>query len=167
MTSIERSAGVPVKIGGIGAVVGSGHHGIGELDAVISHAADLLHERFQLPITIRFNSDRESGGAWLKTHERDRIGANAEIGISAEIITQRRADVIEEMRERHNEDWYPNMPPVGTITVTAYLSARVSVYPDLLNDERYVTLPVPSVEDALTLVSAAADLSRVDFEKEA
>lgn len=166
MSTIERSPGVPVSVGVIGAMVGRGT-GLPTLDPVVANAANLLHERFEMPVTIRFNSDGESGGAWLKTHERDRIGANAEIGISAEIITQRRVDVIEDMRKRHNEDWWPNMPPVGTILIYAYLSARVGLYPDLFHGERYVMLPVRTAEDALTLVSAAADLSLVDFESEA
>lgn len=76
-----RSPGIPI---GLGLTAGGGRTGsTAPLDAAVTAAADALSDRYPgCPITIRFNSDRRSGGAWLQTATIDRIGANAEIGIT-------------------------------------------------------------------------------------
>lgn len=82
MTPIERSPGLPIH--GSGLRAGGGERGLTEsLDQVAQHAAEALSELYGgAPVTIRFNSDRLSGGAWLKTVEPDYIGGNAEVGIN-------------------------------------------------------------------------------------
>jgi hypothetical protein len=78
---IERSTGTPI---GGGLVAGGGYRGCSaELDAVVCEAASALAEAYGADIEIRFNSDRESGGAWLKTAD----GNNARTGICAALVT--------------------------------------------------------------------------------
>lgn len=83
MNRIERSPGLPISASGLRA--GGGEHGATEtLDSLVQEAAEALSDLYgHAPVTIRFNSDRRSGGAWLKTAEPDYIGGNAEVGITA------------------------------------------------------------------------------------
>jgi hypothetical protein len=85
--SIERSAGTPVVHGGIlHGMVGGGYSGCtAELDAVVMQAAGCLAASYAADIEIRYNSDRESGGAWVKTAD----GRNVNVGICASLVTAR------------------------------------------------------------------------------
>jgi hypothetical protein len=83
-TTITRSTGTPIA--GSGLVAGGGYRGItDELDAVVREAAGALAQAYGRDIEIRFNSDRESGGAWLVTPD----GRNACVGICASLVTAR------------------------------------------------------------------------------
>ena len=85
MTTITRSAGIAVP--GTGFVAGGGMTGATqELDAAIQAAAEALRRQYPRDVSIRFNSDRKSGGAWLVTHPVDTFGTNTEIGICAGYI---------------------------------------------------------------------------------
>jgi hypothetical protein len=86
-TIITRSEGTPLVMGGaFYGMAGGGYTGItGELDAVVAQAAEMLAAAYGQAVEIRFNSDRESGGAWLRTRD----GGNAETGIGASLITAR------------------------------------------------------------------------------
>lgn len=80
MSEITRSHGVAIQ--GTGIIVGGGYAGATEaLDNLVQHAAENLREAYGLDVTIRFNSDRKSGSAWLVTDAVDTVGSNAEIGI--------------------------------------------------------------------------------------
>jgi hypothetical protein len=82
--TIERSAGIPIP--GTPLVAGGGHSGItAGLDEVVSQAAGQLAQAYGMDIEIRFNSDRESGGAWLK----DAAGRHSWVGICAQVVTAR------------------------------------------------------------------------------
>lgn len=82
-SNIERSPGLPIGVQGLTA--GGGGTGFTpELDNLVQQAAEALTGLYGgAPVAIRFNSDRLSGGAWLKTVEKDYIGGNAEVGIRA------------------------------------------------------------------------------------
>jgi len=81
MSHIIRSAGLPT--GHLGLLAGGGYSGATEeLDSLVYRAAEALRTAYPRNVTIRFNSDRRSGGAWLITHEVDGFGRNAEIGIT-------------------------------------------------------------------------------------
>jgi hypothetical protein len=81
--SITRSPGVIVSHGLSTVIVGGGGRGASDLlDETIARAAEQLRDLFNMDVTIRYNSDGRSGGAWVVTHERDRVWANAEIGIT-------------------------------------------------------------------------------------
>lgn len=85
--SITRSEGTPVGVGGvIYGMAGGGYRGYTEaLDAVVREAAAALASAYAADVEIRFNSDRESGGAWLKTPD----GYSAHVGICASLVTAR------------------------------------------------------------------------------
>ena len=82
--NITRSTGTP--IGATGLVAGGGFEGItAGLDVVVQAAAAKLADAYGADVEIRFNSDRESGGAWLVTAD----GSNAWVGICASLVTAR------------------------------------------------------------------------------
>ena len=84
MKTITRSEGIHVP-GWHGPRPGGGMTGItDELDKGVAHAADLLRTQFRCDIEIRFNSHRESGGAWIKDG-----GENCTAGIRAFIRTRK------------------------------------------------------------------------------
>lgn len=85
--NIERSPGLIAHVGVLSFIVGGGCHGATEtLDSIVDDAAIALTALFDNhPVTIRFNSDRQSGGAWLKTAEIDGFGSNCEIEIGANL----------------------------------------------------------------------------------
>lgn len=78
MPTITRSRGTPT--GYFGLMAGGGYSGATEdLDAAVTNAASLLAAAYPgRDVTIRFNSDRRSGGAWLVDG-----GNDAGIGITA------------------------------------------------------------------------------------
>lgn len=74
---IERSIGTCAY----GYIVGGGYEGkTKELDDVVAREAELLHKHYNKDVEIRFNSDRESGGAWIKDGKE-----NCSIGLSARL----------------------------------------------------------------------------------
>lgn len=86
MAEIIRSTGV--SIGATGTVVGGGYSAaVPELGEFVDRAAELLAEAYAMPVMIRYNSDRHSGGAWLVTHVPDGIWRNAEVGVTAHYVT--------------------------------------------------------------------------------
>lgn len=75
---IERCAGIPT---GLGFLVGGGYYGkTKELDDVVQREAEILQELYGMDIQIRFNSNRESGGAWVIDGRE-----NSSIGLSASL----------------------------------------------------------------------------------
>jgi len=70
-------------MGGIPFIVGGGYSGeTPELDATVQQAAEALADAFGRSVEIRFNSDRRSGGAWLRDNFPG-LQANTRVGINA------------------------------------------------------------------------------------
>lgn len=60
---ITRCAGIST---GMGFLVGDGYSGKSkELDDIVKKEAEILQELYHKDVEIRFNHDRESGGAWV------------------------------------------------------------------------------------------------------
>lgn len=84
--SIIRSCGIVVG----GYIVGGGYKGITELlDKTVQKEAAILRDHFHQDVTIRFNSNRRSGGAWLVDSQEDHIGCNDSIGLSASLYNSK------------------------------------------------------------------------------
>ncbi len=74
--TIERFAGYNT---GYGYIVGGGYSGYtDELDKEVMKAARFLERKFKHPVIIRFNSDRKSGGAFLKGRDDASVQLGAE-----------------------------------------------------------------------------------------
>lgn len=142
---IERTAGIPVTIGAMTFAVGCGYSGAtDDLDGAVQAASEALRDLFDHDVVIRFNSDRQSGGSWLKTNPNiASFHGNCEIGIGASLFdlaaslgrhTQfyrrwhhgedRSADIAEEVaqtRERWAELGYDLDGPNQQVLFTAYI----------------------------------------------
>lgn len=76
MAKIDRSNGIKL---GTGYLMGSEIYGKTEiLDEIVQQAAERMLQMFDVDITIRFNFDAESGGAYVKDEEwSDKVGIRA------------------------------------------------------------------------------------------
>ena len=79
---IERFTGISTDTGYF---VGNGYSGkIEELDNIVKKEAEILQGMYGLDIQIRFNFDRESGGAWV-IDGKD----NCSIGLTAALLNSK------------------------------------------------------------------------------
>lgn len=78
MAKIDRSNGIKL---GTGYLMGSEIYGKTEiLDEIVQQAAERMLQMFDVDITIRFNFDAESGGAYVKDEEwSDKVGIRASL----------------------------------------------------------------------------------------
>ncbi len=84
--TITRSTGIPA---GYGLFAGGGYSGASEsLDQTVQYAAEAMQQAFGRDVEIRFNSDRCSGGAWMRHPGEGVLGANVKVGVRAVLITQ-------------------------------------------------------------------------------
>lgn len=85
MRTTTRSAGLSVTVAGVSYLVGSGYEGkTPELDNIVTEEAKLLSRTFDRDIEIRFNSDRGSGGAWLR-NSLGGFDGNCQVGFGADL----------------------------------------------------------------------------------
>jgi len=178
---ISRSPGLPASILGQPAyfVAGGGYRGTtADLDATVARAAELLRDAYGMDVTIRFNSDRKSGGAFLVTSETDGFGYNAEIGICASIAFRdedERARYIERTRQRWADHptivansiaWAESCEP-GKVSVQAHIGAFALTDKSLASGYEddpargYYHGEAATIEDALAFVQANGSLERV------
>ena len=90
LAKISRSPGIAVH----NYIVGGGWRGCSnELDTVVMREAEFLRDYYHINVTIRFNSNRLSGGAWLIDSKKDGIGSNSSIGLGASPVSYTHLDV--------------------------------------------------------------------------
>jgi len=93
--TIERHPGTAVGC----YIVGGGYSGkTEELDSTVQQAAEMLAAEFNRPIEIRFNSDRRSGGGWLK-NGLPGFSGNCQLGLCAGLYKVRPEGLT-------NEEWW-------------------------------------------------------------
>lgn len=151
----------------MGLRAGAGRSGVtAELDAEVARAAELLREAYGLDVTIRFNSDRRSGGAWLVTDFEGLGGRNNAVGLTVALVD------VAELRKLY--DKYPD--PDDTLEArlagdgqdpanppAAYLSRSVMLRPPYLVDtalatqgveaDPYACVHVGSLEEGMALIA--------------
>ncbi len=161
---ITRSAGLPVTVASIPFLVGSGYEGLTkELDDTVKREAELLTTTFNRDVEIRFNSDRESGGAWLKNSLKGFAG-NCQVGLGAGI----RAIKPEGMSR---EDWVHNATrefrksQPKELYIDTYVSASglkdPSLAKDRLDDSHYCFLHHKTVDEALAWLIENVDTNKI------
>jgi hypothetical protein len=78
---VKRETGLEVPMW-MGPLPGGGYRGATDgLDEAAVRASALLQRAFGRPFTLRFNSDRHSGGAFLCHQEENWIQSNSEVGL--------------------------------------------------------------------------------------
>jgi hypothetical protein len=145
---------------------------VNALDDCVQYAAALLGRAYDRDVTIRFNSDRESGGAFLVTHAVDGVGANSEVGICASVVTERtraRWQRNVERRAVDDPEWAADMrerlatEPEGTLRVYAHLSREACDAVALAQTGgRYYHRPAADVAAALAFVRAHGSLAHLE-----
>lgn len=115
MGKIERCYGIST---GLGYLVGSGGQGLTEeLDQTVEEAARHLSELFGVDITIRFNTNRKSGGAFVRDEElSDKIGITAALHNSKLLKMDRR-----EKAALSEKEWDKYSSELDTILVSTCL----------------------------------------------
>ena len=103
LAKISRSPGIAVH----NYIVGGGWRGCSnELDTVVMREAEFLRDHYHINVTIRFNSNRLSGGAWLIDSKKDGIGSNSSIGLGASLVNSRLcAILLEEKMKMSSEEF--------------------------------------------------------------
>jgi hypothetical protein len=144
---ITRSAGLPVTVAHIPYLVGSGYEGFTkELDDTVKREAELLTTTFNRDIEIRFNSDRESGGAWLVNSLKGFDG-NCQVGFNTGLKAIRPAGMTD---DDYFKTW--RTLPKG-LYISTYVKDSALKDASLCNsgnpDSRYCWLEHKSIEDAL------------------
>lgn len=174
VSTVTRSPGIPITSGGVCyGFAGAGYSGAtAALDALVEHAASALVSAYKRHVTIRFNSDRESGGAFLVTHAVDGVGANSEVGICASVVTERTRSrwgrEAERWTREGDHEWAALMrerlatEPAGTLQVYAHLSREACDAVALAQTGgRYYHRPAADVAAALAFVRAHGSLAHV------
>lgn len=159
---ITRSVGLPT--GYMGLMAGGGYEGsTKELDDTVKLEAELLAQTFNRDIEIRFNSDRESGGAWLVNSLKGFSG-NCQVGLCAGLTAKTpegmsRADFL----IKSTIEFVRSQPKELYIATNVKPSALKD--PSLSNsgnpEHRYCWLEHKSVEDALTWLVANVDINKI------
>jgi len=77
---ITRSTGIPITIAGTTyGYAGGGYSGATkELDDTVVRESEFMAKEFKKPVEIRFNSDKQSGGAWIRNQS-----GSSQVGLSA------------------------------------------------------------------------------------
>jgi len=149
---ITRSVGHPITINGMptGCVAGGGYSGItDELDATVQRAAELLAAEFGLPVEIRFNSDRRSGGAFVRGPEVAGHRGHPDFGIGARVPPSPEEAAAWQARMRETiPDWTPETRLVDTL-IDAPLCRCPSLCTEGLPEGRYAFRWHDTVEEAL------------------
>jgi hypothetical protein len=157
MTStITRSAGIAVG----GYNPGGGRAGITvELDDVVAEAAERLRDRYGRDVEIRFNSDRQSGGAF--------VSAPASVGITAArvLLSRTRALVagIEDFEDNCRRRGIDPAGPEEQTSMHVLVDAALLTDPGMANsgndDARYAYVNVRDADAAMALLETSCTLS--------
>ncbi len=107
---------------------GNGYKGLTkELDDTVKREAELLAKTFNRDVEIRFNSDRESGGAWLRNSLKG-FNGNCQVGLNAGL----RAIRPEGMSDDGFFKAWRNLPK--ELYIETYVSASCLKDPSLAKD---------------------------------
>lgn len=144
-TNVTHSPGV--AIGNTGFIAGGGKASTEAYREAADTAAAALSDYFGgALVSVRFNSQGGSGGAWLVTNENDAVGRNAEIGIIAWVNP-----------ETDERGFTVRLAPIAT-GGTEYFMASVDTLPEalaLIAHEAPVT-----VDELKARIKAASDKYR-------
>ena len=129
--TIERSTGISVP-GWAGPLPGGGYSGdTQELDDAVKACAELLQNTLGKDVVIRFNSHRESGGAWIKDEEL----RNAGIGLGASY--------------RYDGE-YPDIHKTDIVIFDVYVDGDLAVSTNKSTTEHsYYSEGFPTIDEAL------------------
>lgn len=155
---ISRSPGIAVH----NYIVGGGWRGFSsELDIIVMQEAEFLRDHYGVNVTIRYNSDRMSGGAWLIDSEEDNIGSNSSIGLGARLVSSRlRAMSLEDKMRLSAEEYRRLCREADTIIFSTHIDLKKSEHCVPL-DSKHILLDseyrdFTALDEAITYLKAHA-----------
>ena len=160
--TITRSTGLYTGYGAY--FCGNGYEGTTkELDDTVKREAELLTTTFKRDIEIRFNSDRESGGAWLK-NSLEGFAGNCQVGLGAGIRAIKPEGMSREDWVHNSTREFRNAQP-KELYIYTFVSASGLKDPSLANsgldDNRYCSLHHKSVDEALAWLIENVDKEKI------
>mgnify|MGYP001578595543 FL=1 len=145
--TITRSVGIDT--GYMGMRAGGGYRGItDELDSIVAKAADLLAQEYGRDVEIRFNSDRLSGGAWIKDERTN----NTTIGINAGLAPVRPPHTSDEewiFVDQQTWDARPRLPYLKTRVYDLALRDETPRTEGSLSGNKYADVKHDTLTDAM------------------
>lgn len=169
---ITRSAGTPTGYGSY--IVGGGYSGATkELDDTVQGQARLLAETFGRDVEIRFNSNRQSGGAWLKD-DLPGFAGNTQVGFNAELLPKppkgkTRHQWYKELSDRHG--WGREMDGIvgnspREVVIFTNIKSNVAKDPRILNsgpaDSRYAYTEHKSLKEGIGFIKKHVDIQALN-----
>lgn len=160
--TITRSTGL--YTGYMGFMCGNGYEGsTKELDDTVKREAELLAQAFNRNIEIRFNSDRESGGAWLVNSLKGFDG-NCQVGLNAGLRAKTPEGVTRfDFLVKSTFEFIRSQPK--ELHIDTFVEPSALKDPSLVNsgnpESRYCSLEHESVEDALAWLLANVDTDKI------
>lgn len=160
--TITRSTGL--YTGYMAYFCGNGYEGLTEeLDDIVKREAELLTTTFNRDIEIRFNSDRESGGAWLK-NSLEGFAGNCQVGLGAGIRTVKPEGMSRDDWVHNSTRQFRDSQP-KELYIDTYVKQSALKNPSLadsgLDDSRYCFLHHKSVDQALAWLIANVDTETI------
>ena len=146
------------SIGGCfqGYIYGGGYEGkTKELDDIILKAADLMQKAFNTDITIRYNSDRESGGAWIKDNSSSAI-----IGLNARMAKSQFNNMTTEQKINITTEEYNNLP-FDMIVIDTVIEKSVLANENHVNLCSICCTDHNSLEDGIAWILEVTDTNKV------
>ena len=170
--TITRSSGLSTGFSGF--IAGGGYSGMTkELDDTVAKQATMLAEAFGRDVEIRFNSDRRSGGAWLKD-DLPGFAGNAQAGFTARIAAKPPKGKtyhqwLNELGEEHG--WGPGMDKVlreapQEVAISTYIKEAVLKDSSIANsgnlDSRYASQEHSSLREGIAFLKKHVDRSKLN-----
>lgn len=131
--TVTRSPGSVVSVGSASYLVGGGGYGATEaMDNSLQKAAQFIVDEFGCDAVIRMNSDRNSGGAFVKDTVSDGFGTSSAIGIDALLTWSDLAGLsTDEFLRRHGEH-RKNNDPRDKLKFYAFIELRKLDRPNVM-----------------------------------
>jgi hypothetical protein len=155
--TIERSAGLWTGHGAY--FCGDGGRGAtDELDALVARGAEMLGALFGRDVEIRFNSDRRSGGGWLKNSLKGFAGS-CQVGLNGALVKTGWPELIESIGYDAACRRYDGLP--DELHIRTYVKASALRDPTLADSdgmgERYSSVAHDSLDAAVEWLRANID----------
>lgn len=156
MTTITRSGGIPITIGRVCyGFAGGGYEGkTKELDEVVKREAEMLNKLFNKDVEIRFNSDRLSGGAWLKNSLKGFDG-NCQVGLNAGLVPTRPRN----MNVNTFFDKYDTLPKV--IKFYTKIDCSAMLHPEIARCGDHDYRDHKTIDKAVEFLKANVDTNKI------
>lgn len=153
---ITRSVGTPVTVAGIPYLVGGGYTGeTKELDDMVQRAAEMLADAFKWPVEIRFNSDRQSGGAFVNDPANPH---KTRFGLSAGLRHVKPEGMSLDAWVMASGAFRESQPQV--LYIATYITAQWLQNPSQANFGNYDSREHATLEDGLAYLCTQAETGR-------